>query len=156
MKRKMLAIFLICAGVTAGGLSSSDANAKWRRFNGNSCTTDGVLWYLYEGLSNWGNQTVMATCDIGDDSYFAKTEMQGMNVHVYDGHPNGAVYASLCTSSWTGWYGSCGPWASSGIGFTGHATLQPSLSKMSSAADFGTLRISLPPSTGLKGFFTYD
>ena len=156
MKRKMLAVFLMSASATAVALSASDADAKWRRFNGTSCTTEGTLWYNLTGLVNYGNQNQWATCDIGDDSYFAKTEMEGINVHVYDGHNGDSVRARLCTTTWSGWYGSCGTSSYSGNSYLGNATLQPSVSPMSSVGNFGMLNVELPGSSALKGFYTHD
>jgi len=75
---------------------------------------------------------------------------------VYDGHTGAGVRARVCTTTWSGWYGSCGSWSTSGNAFTGNATVTPSPSPLSSTADFGMLEVQIPPGSALKGYFTED
>lgn len=152
----MLAVFLASAGVTSALMATDDAQAKWRRYNGVTCTSDWALWHNLVGLNNYSNVTVRATCDVGDDSDFAKTEIAGINVHVYDGHNNAPARARVCTVTWNSWFGSCGQYSNSGYGFVGNATLTPPLTPLSSAANFGMLEVELPPSSALKGYYTHD
>ncbi len=141
-----MATFLVAACTTATLSMSGDADAKWTRISAMSCLPAGGVTPSPVGLSNYGFGGVDVYCTLPDDSTFPKQEIAELNVEGYDGTSNGYFVAHVCVTSWYQWSGACGPTTTSGLSYTGHVTLRPSRSVLSSSHtyDFGFLEMHLP------------
>ena len=95
-------------------------------------------------------------CGVNDSNLFDIGGVQGkqnistLNIHGEDRHSSASVTATPCISYFHITGGECGSTASSGGGFLGQYTLQPSRVKWGPtfSGHFGYIHIKLPAQTG--------
>lgn len=155
MTKRIITFTLLTAGIAVGLTAPGTAEAKFSRHSVHMCTTSSPFSPGASGtLNNTGNNIQMR-CAINDDTSYNKTEIDGINVHVYDGPGSASVYARVCETWWGVLGGTCGGWSASPSNYTGNYTISPSLAALDADGDFPFLQIQLPASARLKGFYTW-